>query len=63
MEGEKGDSGQDAAEQRWRQERKKAQGDPGPLCPAGEPMTGGQGHAQETGLRDSKGKQRTVSSD
>ena len=58
MEGENGDRGQEGAEQRWRQERKKARGDPRPPCPAGEPMTGGQGHARGVGvLRDTKGKQ------
>lgn len=63
MEGENGDRGQEGAEQRWRQERKKARGDPRPLCPAGEPMTGGQGHARGRGLRDTKGKQRGVGGD
>lgn len=63
MEGENGDSGQEGAEQRWRQERKKARGDPRPLCPAGEPVTGGQGHAREKGLRDTEGKLRRVGSD
>lgn len=58
MEGENGDRGQEGAEQRWRQERKKARGDPRPLCPAGESMTEGRampgGGGSET-PRESRG--------